>query len=115
MPLVPKTCDRGRRTVPAGEVVRLLTARCVLPFVIARYRDQATIAIECIAEHGFGRDRLCARVEGRHLHGFQTLLPPPRKRAPTHWYTRASSSLRQHNIDWIGRTYVVARLRVASG
>jgi len=62
--LIPQAGDRQcRRAIPCREIPRLLTARRVLPFVIARHRNEAARALECPAEEPFFRDRLRSCVE----------------------------------------------------
>jgi hypothetical protein len=62
-PIRPQTCERDRLSVAAREIVRLLAAWRVLPFVMSARGDQQALGLECIAEHRIGRDGFRPRVE----------------------------------------------------
>src|SRR6202022_1906694 len=83
-PLVPEASDGDRRLVASCKIVRLLATGRVMPFVIARGRDQATRVPEGLTEHQLVRDRLDTRVEGREFHLLERLGPPRGYEAPAH-------------------------------
>src|SRR5271154_1802321 len=77
--------DEGqdRRSVGGRKQVRLLAARLIRPLEKSARGNDATPALEGVAEHRLFGDRLGARVEGgRHL--LQALFPEVRHQAPAH-------------------------------
>ena len=57
-PRIPQPDEGERLAVGAREIVGLLAAGFVLPFIVARGWDQAARALESVAEERFGLDRL---------------------------------------------------------
>jgi len=50
-------------TIAPREIIRLPATRCVLPFIVARGRDEAAPFLEGIAKHRLLSDRLGTGVE----------------------------------------------------
>lgn len=95
-----------------GEVPGLLASGRGLPFVIARHRDQAARAFECIAKEWLCFYRFGARVERRHLRFLERLAPPARYQPPAHADQVALAVPLDHEVDRIGGADVVPRRHV---
>src|SRR5262249_61320646 len=70
------------------------------------------MALEGIAEHRLGCDRLDARVESRELHLLERLFPMPWDQAPAHRDQLALAIRRADRINDVGRADVIARLNI---
>src|ERR1039458_4044394 len=77
-PVGPQASDRNDLSVTSREIVRLLSARCVLPLVITGSGNETTPLFERIAKHRLLGDRFSAGIERRHAHLFERLTPPTR-------------------------------------
>src|SRR4029079_18460073 len=84
-PLVPQPRDgENWRAVARREVVRLLAARRVLPFVIAGYGNEAAAPPERVAKERLLGHGLDSSVESRGPELLERLAPPCRHQPPAH-------------------------------
>lgn len=83
-PFVPQTCDRKRRrSISRREVPRLLPAWPIFPLVIAGYRNEATLPLECTSEERLCRYRFGSGIKCGELQFLERLTPPLRNQTPT--------------------------------
>src|SRR6516164_7356026 len=111
LPFVPQTRDREHwRPVTCCEIPGLLALRRVLPLVIARYRHEATLALERLAEERLGRHGLDAGIEGRGTQLLERLAPPERHQTPSHFNELALAFRLNNRVCQIGGTGIETRL-----
>ena len=77
-PFGPKARNRDDLAVAPREIVRLLAARRVLPFVVARSGNETAPLLEGITKHRLLSNRLRTGVKGREPHFLERLAPPVR-------------------------------------
>jgi hypothetical protein len=99
-------------TVAAGEIVRLLTFGCVVPFVVTGSRHEAASSLESIAEHRLLGHSLSARVKRREPHFLDRLNPPGGDDAPSHWDEYVLAIACDNRINVRGGADVETRLQI---
>src|SRR4029077_2067308 len=112
-PFVPEARDRERRrSITRREVPRLLSARRVLPFVVAGDGDKAALTLKCLAEKWLGSDRFRSRVKRGELQFLERLAPPRRHKTPTSTHQLPLAVLSHYRVDRGGGADIEAGLEI---
>ncbi len=104
--------SEGGGTVPCREIPWLLSARRILPLVIARNGNQTACALEGLSKECLRGHRFGPGVEGSQLYVFERFAPPPRDQAPPHGNEGTPTLLGNNRINGVRGTDVVARPQI---
>ena len=103
-PFVPKTRNSERRgTVSCREIPRLLSARGILPFVIAGNGNETPCTLERISKERLRGHRFGSGIEGSQLYLFEPLAPPPGQ-APPHGSEGSRLLIQNNGINGVSQS-----------